>query len=401
MRSGKRIFVALLALLLLPASAWRVVAPRSDAESAVREIDRELTLIFQQKRSRINSASLQIVFRSDAPETPRLRKNNSRSELIVRYTPAWCENTGNIAAIISVLLCEKAGVEPKIVAVPHFLVAGIQGYLRHLSNSGAVNRSNRYAPVSRALLRSGAKLTLPEHLYDHGKSSDPAVLAWQEEFAQLFLRGLAAHGVLKKHLDDLLADPASWSLVSLAEKVPGDREEFLRAAMEKFACHRYSAMPPECALQKWFKVGSVAVPVIDDEAENNGENSGTVLCQTVKIASLLPFIAERSDRKEIISSAVRDLKQFKMLLGKSAADAVDELIFSLNSGDADRTAAAAEKVENILRGEVKTEAQLDAMIDRIPALYPNFPLRLYQIKSFDYCSDIDGKALLDAFDRAD
>ena len=399
MRSVKIALVALCALLLLPASSWQVVARRFDAESTVREIDSELSLIFQQKRSRFNSSALRIIFRSDAPETPTLRKNNSRHELTVRYYPGWAENTRILSAIISVLLCEKAGVEPQILPMPDLLIAGIQGYLRHLSNSGLVNRRNRYAPVSRALLRRGAKLTIPEHLYDHGKSSDPALLAWQEELAQLSLRGLAMHGIPKEQLKELLADPSSWSVAALVAKVPGDREEFLRMAMEKFACHRYSAMPPELALQKWCAVSSIAVPVIDDEADDNGEK--TTSCQTVKIASLLPFIAERPDRREIIASAVRELKLFKMLLDKGAADAVDELIYSLNLGDADKSAAAAEKVENIIRSEIRVEAQLDELIDKIPALYPNFPLRLYLIRDFSFNGDDSGKALLDTFDRID
>lgn len=372
MRPGKVMLTALSALWLLPSFGYQVVYDRPVAEMAVRQIDRELNTLFQQKKTRTNSAALRIIFKNKAPKKIALKRSGARSELTIRTDKAWGEDPEIISAIISVLLCEKGGVVPQILPLPQILVYGVRGQLRHLANAGSINRANNYAPILLALLKSNRSIEVTDEIFSGDPNPDPVMLALREDLAQAVLRALADEGILQKNLPQLLNNPKSWTLEKLLSQLAGDREEKIRSAMEKFACHRYRALPPPLDMAKWRSIISVPVAVLNEAGEAIPDTF-----QTVKISSLVHFVEERPDRMEIVGVAVRNLKQFKSQLGKESAGIVQELIEALSKLDAGKTADAVEKLEKSFLANAEREQKIDDLIAQHRAIFATAPLRIY------------------------
>lgn len=240
--------VVLLTLLLgALVAAPKVRGPAPMYDRGVRQIERILRDVVVGTKGK-KSASINIVFRADAPAEPVCRVRGNTATLTLRAEPYWCENPAALAAVTTMLLRDLAKEPGDVVALPEFLLAGLRGKLRHASGAGRINRADFRTPLLRALTELGIGAELTAWQLEAG--SEIFLSAMQEEYAAALLDFLGR----KKQLvaAKLISSSPAASSARVAEflAIPENRKLWLREVSRR-AWHAFHPRDPRLSRQLW------------------------------------------------------------------------------------------------------------------------------------------------------
>ncbi|MCQ2378411.1 MAG: hypothetical protein MJ016_04260 [Victivallaceae bacterium] len=353
----KRFLPALLALAALPlGAAVEVISTRPEPDRIVRGIDRELGALFHFRARRERAKNLRFTFSPGAKDTIIRYESARRIEYLVRDDGLWQSDPVVFGRIAGALFACRVGMKGEAV-LPRFLLAGMRGEMRGLSNSRSINRANRRSTFLRALLAAGKPVDFSCSAPDDGFIP---VQVYQEEAGEILLYAARRRDLtdkLKSALATSGGRPTEKLLLMLddAAREEGfpDADALLIDVARRMVWHEFAPRPAEVSRREFSALRVREVPELDFLGQRTGR---TV---PVDLELFFPLLAARSDAKELHGRLVGDLRKFSFSEPKECRrilrsltalppgpDAVAPLREALNA--LDRAWARREKIEKTL-----------------------------------------------------